>query len=126
MITRRDTKQRQAIALAIDTLGRAVSPVEIQNLAQESVPQLGIATIYRNIKAMVEAGELVPVEIPGMAPRYQRPTRRKQHLMVDESRNEVHTVEIALDGFQPNVPGFVVERFQIMCFGHSVGPNKGA
>ncbi len=33
---------------------------------------MGMATVYRNLKALVEAGQLVPVQISGEPPRYER------------------------------------------------------
>ncbi|MFA5257943.1 MAG: transcriptional repressor, partial [Opitutales bacterium] len=76
----RETKQRNAIKRAIERAGRPVGPKEILELACGEVPNLGIATVYRNIKTMVEKGELDPVDLPGQAPRYQPPQDKKPHL----------------------------------------------
>jgi len=114
---RRETKQRNAIARAIKEANRPVGPKEILGLAGEDVPNLGIATVYRNIKTMVEKGELDPVEIPGQAPRYQPPATRKPHLLVDGATDRVFSIDIPLGTFRPVIPGFKVDHFQIICFG---------
>ena len=114
----RDTKQRNAIKRAIDKAARPVGPKEILELACEEVPNLGIATVYRNIKTMVEKGELEAVDLPGQAPRYQSPQDLKPHLFICENSDRVFTIDPKLDGFKPALPeGFVLNRYQIICYG---------
>lgn len=114
----RETKQRNAIKHAIEKAGRPVGPKEILEIAESEVPNLGIATVYRNIKTMVEKGELDPVELPGQAPRYQTPVNKKPHLFIDEKTDRVFTIDPKIGSFTPSVPpGFKLERFQIICFG---------
>ena len=66
-----DTKQRAAISDTFKNAGnRLLSPKEVTAIASEQIPGLGIATVYRNIKSMVESGELQAVMLPGQADRY--------------------------------------------------------
>lgn len=68
----RDTKQRDAIRSALKNAGnRILSPIEILAIAQKDIPNLGIATVYRNIKGMVINGEVKAVTLPGQADRYR-------------------------------------------------------
>lgn len=67
----RDTKQRDAIRSALKNAGNSIlSPMEILAIAQKEIPNLGIATVYRNIKGMVINGEVQAVTLPGQADRY--------------------------------------------------------
>ena len=50
----RSTRQRAAIRDAIEQAGRPLLAQEVLELACRHVPRLGIATVYRNIKAMME------------------------------------------------------------------------
>ena len=59
--TLRATKQRHAIRKAIDAANRPLGSKEILQIAGRSVPNLGIATVYRNIKVMIDEGELETV-----------------------------------------------------------------
>lgn len=68
----RNTRQRDALRLAFEAAARPLSAQEAHELASETVRGLGIATVYRNIKAFVEEGELSVVELPGEPPRYER------------------------------------------------------
>lgn len=121
----RETKQRNAIKSAIEKAGRPLGPKEILVLAGSEVPNLGIATVYRNIKTMVEKGELEPVELPGQAPRYQPPTDQKQHLFICEKTDSVFTINPAPEDFRPQLPeDFVLKRYQIICYGEVTGKMR--
>ncbi|MEX0776545.1 MAG: transcriptional repressor [Phycisphaeraceae bacterium] len=71
MATIRDTQQRQAIRRGFEDAGRPLSPQEALEAAQVHAPSLGIATVYRAIKAMVDEARLEPVEVPGEPTRYE-------------------------------------------------------
>ena len=64
----RNTQQRDAISKVIETSPRPLNPKEICEEAQQRLPNLGIATVYRNIKSLLEEGKIVPVVIPGQPP----------------------------------------------------------
>lgn len=74
----RQTRQRVAIHETLEAAGRPLSPQELHTLAVERLPGLGLRTVYRQIKEMVDAGELVGVDYPGQPLRYERVTG--QHL----------------------------------------------
>ena len=67
----RETRQRIAIRRVFESADGPISPEDVLALAQESVSGLGIATVYRSIKNLVEEGWLVAVELPGQASRYE-------------------------------------------------------
>ena len=67
----RDTRQRRAIRAVFQDSARPLSPEEVLQAAQAEAPTLGLATVYRNLKGLVEEGWLVPVALPGAAPRYE-------------------------------------------------------
>lgn len=67
----RRTTQRDAIRSAIAGAGRPLSHGEIHELAALECPGLGVATVYRNVKRLVEAGEVAEVPLPGEPPRYE-------------------------------------------------------
>ncbi|HEY1216970.1 MAG TPA: ZIP family metal transporter, partial [Bryobacteraceae bacterium] len=63
----RSTRQKSAIRSAFEGADRPLSPQQVLQLAQTEVGGLGIATVYRNIKALLEVGWLSAVELPGGA-----------------------------------------------------------
>jgi Fur family ferric uptake transcriptional regulator len=67
----RKTRQKAAIREAFERSGRPLSTEEVRLEAERSSRGLGLATVYRSIKALVDAGWLAVVEIPGRLPFYE-------------------------------------------------------
>ncbi len=67
----RKTRHNEAIRRAIAEAGRPLSPTEVREAAQAEVPELGMATVYRALKRLVDDGIAVPVQLPGESPRYE-------------------------------------------------------
>jgi Fur family ferric uptake transcriptional regulator len=70
-ITARSTRQKSAIRAAFETAARPLGAAEVLSIASEHAETLGIATVYRNIKSLLNEGWLRQVELPGQAPRYE-------------------------------------------------------
>ena len=70
MAMERRTRQRDAIRQAFVQAGRPLSTGEVLEAARKDVSGLGIATVYRTIKALMEEDWLDPVELPAEPPRY--------------------------------------------------------
>ena len=70
-MSRRSTKQRESIRSVFEREGRPLSTGEIHELAREVIPGLGIATVYRTVKSLIEEGWLVSIRVAGTT-RYER------------------------------------------------------
>ncbi len=79
LIAPRNTRQKEAIRSAFLKAGRPLSPMEALEQAGEAAPGLSIATVYRNITAMVEEGSLVAVDLPGLPARYETAGKSHHH-----------------------------------------------
>ena len=66
----RATRQKTAIRTVIDAARRPLTPLEVLEAARRQVPALSIATVYRNLKALLEDGAIEAVQLPGESPRY--------------------------------------------------------
>lgn len=71
MHQQRNTKQKQVIETMLKQAGRPLLPKELLSKAQESLPQLGVATVFRTLKKMVDEGTATVVCLPGDSPRYE-------------------------------------------------------
>lgn len=71
MVMERNTQQRQAILKAFEIAERPLAVQEILDLAQGDCPGLGVATIYRNLKALVGDNKLIVVDMPGGVALYE-------------------------------------------------------
>lgn len=102
----------------IEGAHRPLSPQEILDEAQTTVPGIGIATVYRNIKLLLDAGEIEVVSLPGENPRYE-PAHREHHhhFQCDNCRRvfDVHQCPGDLKGLAPK--GFKVHRHELTLYG---------
>lgn len=75
----RDTAQRRAIRRALEEAGRPLGALEVLEASNALAPGLGIATVYRNIKALLKAGDISEVALPGEPPRYEAAGKDHHH-----------------------------------------------
>jgi Fur family ferric uptake transcriptional regulator len=75
----RNTRQKAAIREAFVQADRPLSPEETLSYAQEQVEGISIATVYRNIGALVQDKWLLPVDIPGDSTRYEVAGKEHHH-----------------------------------------------
>lgn len=75
----RNTRQRRAIREALEQAGALLDAQELQRISAKAVPAIGIATVYRAIRSMLDAGEIVAVTIPGQQVRYKIPGKHHPH-----------------------------------------------
>ena len=76
---KRRTQQQALIRGLFEHSGRPLSAQELLDAAASIQPGIGIATIYRGIKQLLDDNTLVPVDIPGTAPRYERNGMQHHH-----------------------------------------------
>jgi Fur family ferric uptake transcriptional regulator len=118
MTMERDTAQRRAIRDVFEGSERPMGPREVLDAAQSTVPSLGIATVYRTVKALVEEGWLVAVELPGEPPRYELSGKKHHHHFVCDSCDRVFEVDGCPGNLRAVVPtGFQLERHEVVLYG---------
>jgi len=114
----RNTRQRRAIGRVFGVNTPPLKPHEILHAAQKSVPELGIATIYRTLKTMVEDGVLTIVELPGGPPRYELADKDHHHFFHCRSCGEIFVVHKCITDFKKMTPkGFKLERHEVVLYG---------
>ncbi|MCU0775089.1 MAG: transcriptional repressor [Ideonella sp.] len=114
----RHTRQRQAIYEAITAAERPLLPHEILAAAQASVPGLGIATVYRNLKALVDDGALRAVNLPGENPRYELAGHEHHHHFQCTQCQRVFDVHACPGDLSRLAPaGFTVEDHDLTLYG---------
>lgn len=73
------TKQQQLILRLVQTSCMHCTADEICRAAKEQLPSIGIATVYRNLAQLSEAGVIRRVETVGEADRYDLAVARHEH-----------------------------------------------
>ena len=115
---KRNTRQRQAIRDVLVRHGHPMTPHEILQAAQETIPTLGIATVYRTINTLREMGELNPVELPGETPRYEVAGKGHHHHFHCLSCDRVYDIHKCITDFEEmNPDGFKLERHAVILYG---------
>jgi Fur family transcriptional regulator, ferric uptake regulator len=114
----RNTRQRDAIRAALAEAGRPLSPQEILAAARDEQPGLGLATVYRTIRALVEVAAVREVALPGAASRYELAGKHHHHHFHCRSCDGVFEVEACPAGIKGLLPrGFRLERHEIVLYG---------
>lgn len=114
----RRTRQREAIRATFAKAARPLAVQEAHELAMQTVPGLGIATVYRNIKTLVEEGELLPVELPGEAPRYEATGLAHHHHFRCNDCEKVFDVPGCPSALKSLVPrGYTLESHELVLYG---------
>ncbi|MEY2718264.1 MAG: Fur family transcriptional regulator [Burkholderiaceae bacterium] len=114
----RVTKQRLAIRQIISDSPRPLLAQEILEQAKPIVPALSLGTVYRNLKVMVEEGELKPVFLPGENPRYEASGHHHHHHFQCLSCRRVFDIHACPGELSDLAPrGFVVEDHELTLYG---------
>jgi len=115
----RETRQRTAIRSVVERSERPLSALEVLAAAQAQVAGLGIATVYRNLKALAESGALTVVSLAGANPRYEasRQGHHHHHFMCIACDRvfDVHSCPGSVLDVAPK--GFTVERHELTLYG---------
>ncbi len=118
-MTTRRTEQQSAIRRYIEKVGRPVRVDEIQAGAGKSVPGIGTATVYRAVKAGLEAGWLTEVHLPGeRSTAYELAGKGHHHHFECKGCGKVFDVTGCPGHLSKLIPpGFVMEGHELVLYG---------
>jgi len=118
MSKKRNTLQRKIIETCLETVDYPMLPKELHQQVQTTAPNLGIATVFRALKALTEEGRVRVVNIPGDAPRYESVSRGHHHHFKCEYCDFVYEVKGCPGNFEALLPpGFQLSNHDITLFG---------
>ena len=114
----RNTNQRRAICRVLEEHGGPLGPSEIYAAAKHQAPGLGIATVYRTIRRLLDENYLATVELPGEAPRYELAGKDHHHHFRCRECHRVYDVNGCSDVFRSLLPkGFHLDGHELFLFG---------
>ena len=114
----RNTRQRTAIRDAIEQADRPLGPQELLELGRKDVPSMSLATVYRNINALLEEGEIIKVELPGQPALYESAGLQHHHHFHCESCGKTFDIEGCPGNLKPLLPkGFKLTGHEITLYG---------
>lgn len=130
----RSTRQRCAIRQVLLEADRPLLANEILEAAKLEVPTLGLATVYRTLKALVAQENLRVVELPGENPRFEFEHEHHHHFSCQKC-GKVYDIHACPGDLGKLVPkDFKVERHELTLYGTcakcrsttTTGPARGA
>ncbi len=119
--------QQRLVREAFESAKRPLRPEEAWQRAQRNRPGLGMATVYRTIKSLLDTQELCAVELPGEATLYEMNHGHHHHHFHCRTCRQVFEVESCpVHAEEIAIPGFTIERHEITLYGlcRDCAPNK--
>ena len=113
---------------ALRKSARPLSPAELLKAAGKQVKSLSLATVYRNVKSMVEDGLIHPVQLPGEPPRYElhEAASHHHHHFHCELCDKVYDIAGCPKGLDSMVPsGFSLRAHELVLYGICSGCSGG-
>jgi Fur family transcriptional regulator, ferric uptake regulator len=116
------TRQRDAIWQVVATSERPLTAQDICEEAGKSVEGIGIATVYRALKQMVDEGQVRHIEVPGVQPHYENAARSHHHFFLCEQCKRLFDLAGCLRGISNLLPsGYRMKRHEIVIYGDCDG-----
>jgi len=114
----RDTKQKRAIRAAFLAADRPLNPEQVREIVSAEKVGLGIATVYRNIKQLLEEGWLTIVQLPGENAHFEVAGKAHHHHFHCKSCKKVFELMACLPNVQTLAPaGFLVSGHELLLYG---------
>ena len=111
------TGPRRVILEVVRSTTAHPSAAQVYARVRRRLPRVSLATVYRNLRSLVEEGWLVPVEVPGEPARYEPAGKRHHHHFRCRRCDRL----FELGGCRRPVPrapkGFVVESHELTLYG---------
>jgi Fur family ferric uptake transcriptional regulator len=117
----RNTRQRDAIKKAFADSARPLEPKEILTTARKYIRGLGIATVYRTVKAMIDDETLRVVNLPGQPTRYELRSPIHHHHFECKRCGKVYEADCWLKNLRRMAPkGTRLESHEVILYGRCV------
>jgi Fur family transcriptional regulator, ferric uptake regulator len=117
----RDTQQREAIRSVLLNAGRPLSIDEVYESAKNKVGSLGIATVYRNLKALQSEGWIIQVDLPGQSPRWEVPPEVHHHHFLCLTCDKLYEIQVCSENLLHLLhmlpEGYILEGHDILLQG---------
>ncbi|MEM9399590.1 MAG: transcriptional repressor [Verrucomicrobiota bacterium] len=114
----RRTRQQDAIEEVLRNSGRPLTPAEILQLAQQKVSNIGIATVYRGLKKLIQSNKASLVNIGGAPPHYESTNLPHHHHFVCRICQKVYDLNNCAHGVEKIAPkNFKVDSHEITLYG---------
>ncbi len=114
----RKTAQRDAIREVICQANRPLTVEDILEIGRNNVKTLNLATVYRNLKILVDSGWLRIINHPKLGNLYEKAGKGHHHHFHCHDCDRLYEMPgCALNEKKMTPPGFVTEDHEVFLFG---------
>ena len=116
----RKTRQGTLISETIRQAKRPLTPAEVHSTALKEIPNLGLATTYRHVKALAKQSVVVGVDYPGQPTRYEWVDGQDKTHFTCRGCDKLFALNIPQSDELPNLempPGFVATGGEYIVYG---------
>lgn len=117
----RNTLQRQIVLNAVNALTTHPTPDEIYEYINKSYPFVSKSTVYRNLNILADKGEILRINIPNAADRYDFNTNVHYHIVCNQCGRvddiELKEINIVSDKITDSF-GYDIEGYTIIFYGY--------
>jgi Fur family ferric uptake transcriptional regulator len=115
---KRKTNQRNAIQEVFQKIDRPLGIDEILDAGRRSVRSLNQATVYRNLKLLVETGWLKKIQTPELGALYEKAGKGHHHHFQCRSCDRLFEISgCAFNERSSTPPGFVTQGHEVYLYG---------
>ncbi len=115
---KRKTNQRNAIQEVFRKIDRPLGINEILEVGRRSVQSLNQATVYRNLKILVETGWLKKIHTPERIALYERSGKKHHHHFHCRFCERLFEINgCAFNEKNSTPPGFITEGHEVYLYG---------
>ena len=115
---KRKTNQRNAIRKVFENDDRPLGIEEILEAGRQAVVSLNQATVYRNLKILVQNGWLKKINTPELGTLYEIAGKEHHHHFQCRSCDRMFEIEgCAFNDRKSTPPGFITESHEVFLFG---------
>ena len=112
----RHTIQCALVLEAVNQLHDHATADEIYEAIAREHPHIGRGTVYRNLQKLAEAGDILKVEVPGGADRYDHLTYKHYHVKCTKC-GRVFDVDMP---YEPNLADKIGDKHGFLLTGHTI------
>lgn len=122
----RSTRQRDAIQSVLRACGRPLLPNEVHEAARAAVDALGLATVYRTLKLLVDEGAVRMINLPGENARYETAESGHHHHFQCNACRRVYDIPGCPGDMRRLAPrGFKIEAHDLTLYGRCSDCGRG-
>jgi len=115
---KRKTNQRNAIQEVFRKIDRPLDITEILETGRRTVESLNQATVYRNLKILVEDGWLKKISTPERGALYERAGKEHHHHFQCRQCDRLFEISgCAFNEESATPPGFITEEHEVYLYG---------